>query len=73
MVDMTSEAAGLTLKMKEALRNVDFRQDKKTGSATKKEEVVLLQYDGEGEGLRKPRKRCTVRMRIPKRQRPGSI
>jgi len=45
MVDMTSEAAGLTLKMKEALRNVGFRQDKKTGSATKKEEVVLLQYE----------------------------
>jgi len=45
MADMTSEAAGLTIKMKEALRNIGFRREKNIGSVTEKEEVFLLQYD----------------------------
>jgi len=43
MVDMTSTAPGLTIKMKEALRNIGFQKEK----TAKKEEVVLLQYNNQ--------------------------
>jgi len=42
LVDITSGEIGTTTKLKDALRSIGFRKDKK-----KKEEVVLLQYDNQ--------------------------